>query len=48
MAGAELGDLRDLVSPSLTVHPVFLFGDLKLFEPKTMCPIIAVRNREGR
>jgi hypothetical protein len=26
MAGAELGDLRDLVSPSLTVHPVFLFG----------------------
>jgi hypothetical protein len=24
------------------------FGDLKLFEPKTMWPIIAVREREGR
>jgi hypothetical protein len=23
-----------------------LFGDLKLFEPKTVCPLIAVRNRE--
>jgi len=23
-------------------------GDLKLFEPKTMCPIIAVRDHEGR
>ena len=23
------------------------FGDLKLFEPKTICPIIAVRDREG-
>jgi hypothetical protein len=23
-------------------------GDLKLFEPKTMRPIIAVRDREGR
>jgi hypothetical protein len=23
-------------------------GDLKLFEPKTMCPIIAVRDREER
>ncbi len=22
------------------------FGDLKLFEPKTMCPRIAVRDRE--
>jgi hypothetical protein len=22
--------------------------DLKLFEPKTMCPVIAVRDREGR
>ena len=26
----------------------FIFGDLKLFEPKTMCPLIAVRHREGR
>ena len=25
-----------------------VIGDLKLFEPKTMCPIIAVRDREGR
>jgi hypothetical protein len=25
-----------------------IIGDLKLFEPKTMCPIIAVRDREGR
>ena len=24
------------------------FGDLKLFEPKTMCPLIAVRDREER
>ena len=24
------------------------FGDLKLFEPKTICPIIAVRDREER
>jgi hypothetical protein len=23
-------------------------GDLKLFEPKTMCPLIAVRDREKR
>jgi hypothetical protein len=23
-------------------------GDLKLFEPKTMCPFIAVRDREER
>jgi len=23
-------------------------GDLKLFEPKTMCPLMAVRDREGR
>jgi hypothetical protein len=23
-------------------------GDLKLFEPKTMCPLIAVRDREER
>ena len=23
-------------------------GDLKLFEPKTMCPIMAVRDRKGR
>ena len=32
MAGAELGDLRDLVSPSLTVHPVFLFGELVSYQ----------------
>ena len=25
-----------------------IIGDLKLFEPRTMCPIIAVRDREGR
>jgi hypothetical protein len=25
-----------------------LIGDLKLFEPKTMCPTIAVRDRQGR
>jgi hypothetical protein len=25
-----------------------LFGDLKLFEPKAMCPLIAVRDREER
>jgi hypothetical protein len=25
-----------------------VFGDLKLFEPKTTCPIIAVRDREER
>jgi hypothetical protein len=23
-------------------------GDLKLFEPKTMCPFLAVRDREER
>ena len=23
-----------------------IVGDLKLFEPKTMCPLIAVRDRE--
>jgi hypothetical protein len=27
----------------LRLHP-FLIGDLKLFEPKTMCPFIAVRD----
>jgi hypothetical protein len=25
-----------------------VIGDLKLFEPKTMCPFIAVRDREER
>ena len=25
-----------------------IFGDLKLFEPKTTCPLIAVRDREER
>jgi hypothetical protein len=25
-----------------------IIGDLKLFEPKTMCPLIAVRDREER
>jgi len=24
----------------------YVVGDLKLFEPKTMCPFIAVRDRE--
>jgi hypothetical protein len=24
------------------------FGDLKWFEPKTICPLIAVRDREER
>jgi hypothetical protein len=25
-----------------------IFGDLKWFEPKTMCPIVSVRDREER
>ena len=31
-----------------TVAKPLVIGDLKLFEPKTMCPIIAVRDREER
>ena len=34
--------MADLVSWAIR------FGDLKLFEPKTMYPIIAVREREER
>jgi hypothetical protein len=34
--------------PSTGNLPRALIGDLKLFEPKTMCPVIAVRDREGR
>jgi hypothetical protein len=44
----ELDDLVPARLPVTCAGYERRFGDLKLFEPKTMCPIIAVRDREGR
>jgi hypothetical protein len=43
-----LGDLRATTSVADWAVNRQIIGDLKLFEPKTMCPIIAVRDREER
>jgi hypothetical protein len=32
----------------LAIDPKHKIGDLKLFEPKAMCPFIAVRDRQER
>jgi hypothetical protein len=45
---ARSGLSERLPAPHRTRLDEYRFGDLKLFEPKTMCPIIAVRDREGR
>jgi hypothetical protein len=42
---SDMGAVRDAYTLTVLERR---FGDLKLFEPKTMCPIIAVRDREGR
>jgi hypothetical protein len=39
--------VRDQMSARSTRCPRII-GDLKLFEPKAMCPFIAVRDREER
>jgi hypothetical protein len=46
---ARTGCSAPLSRPRLCVNRQRIVGiDLKLFEPKTMCPIIAVREREER
>lgn len=47
-ATPELGHLpENEVSRGPSVEAQ-IFGDLKLFEPKTKCPLITVRDREER
>ena len=45
---SELGDMHATESAADMLFCPLVFGDLKLFEPKTTCPIIAVRDREER
>ena len=42
---ADMGALRDAYILTVLERR---FGDLKWFEPKTICPLIAVRDREER
>jgi hypothetical protein len=44
---AELARLRFPWSTATPERQPQIFGDLKLFEAKAMCPIMAVRDREG-
>ena len=46
--GARTGCSVLLTDGQLIIDHQHILGDLKLFEPKTMYPIIAVRDREGR
>jgi hypothetical protein len=46
--GIRTGYSAPLTSRELAIDVQRVFGDLKLFEPKTMCPLIAVRDREER
>jgi hypothetical protein len=43
-----MADLRAHAQAICATPEKKIIGDLKLFEPKTMCPIIAVREREKR
>jgi hypothetical protein len=48
---AEPNDIGRSARLSVTAfrgHSSYAIGDLKLFEPKTMCPFIAVRDRGER
>jgi hypothetical protein len=44
----ELADMGERVRDHLLIDDSDRFGDLKLLEPKTMWPLIAVRDREER
>jgi hypothetical protein len=48
LAGRRMGQYAHLQQCARLVILALILGDLKLFEPKTMCPIIAVREREER
>jgi hypothetical protein len=44
----ELDDLHATIGAVKLLVRRVRFGDLKLFEPKTMCPTISVRDRKER
>ena len=46
-SSAQLDNLCADVALQIAVHHAYRIG-LKLFEPKTMCPLIAVRDCEER
>jgi hypothetical protein len=47
-SGPELDDMNAAITAGRSSWRALIFGDLKLFEPKTMCPFLAVRDREER
>lgn len=48
MEDTEAADLHTHGKRKQRIYRERRFSDLKLFEPKTMCPLIAVRDREER